>query len=286
MNFAVTGAAGNLGSRVVTKLAALVDKKNIVALVHTPTKAQNLKEQGVTVRTGDYMDVDSMIAALREIDLVIYIPSKTYDVVQRVLELENTLTAMRKAGVKKIIFVSFFADQEKNPFTMSPYYGYAPRRLAGSEFEYTVVKNTLYADPLVPYLPELIERKQIIYPIGAEKLSFISLDDSAEALAKLVVQPDLRDQGQTYLLSQKENYSMDQLGSIMSDVTGKEIGYQPVTLEEFAEIYRGDGDGKELASMYQGGALGLLGEVTNDFETITGHTPLDMRLFLQENYNE
>lgn len=286
MNFAVTGAAGNLGSRVVTKLAALVDKKNIVALVHRPAKAQNLKEQGVTVRAGDYTDVDSMIAALREIDLVIYIPSKTYDVVQRVLELENTLTAMRKAGVKKIIFVSFFADQEKNPFTMSPYYGYAPRRLAGSEFEYTVVKNALYADPLVPYLPELIERKQIIYPIGAEKLSFISLDDSAEALAKLVVQPDLRDNGQTYLLSQKENYSMDQLGSIMSDVTGKEIGYQPVTLEEFAEIYRGDGDGKELASMYQGGALGLLGEVTNDFETITGHAPLDMRLFLQENYNK
>lgn len=286
MNFAVTGAAGNLGSRVVTKLAALVDKKNIVALVHTPAKAQNLKEQGVTVRAGDYTDVDSMIAALREIDLVIYIPSKTYDVVQRVLELENTLTAMRKAGVKKIIFVSFFADQEKNPFTMSPYYGYAPRRLAGSEFEYTVVKNALYADPLVPYLPELIERKQIIYPIGAEKLSFISLDDSAEALAKLVVQPDLRDNGQTYLLSQKGNYSMDQLGSIMSDVMGKEIGYQPVTLEDFAEIYRGDGDGKELASMYQGGALGLLGEVTNDFETITGHAPLDMRLFLQENYNE
>lgn len=284
MNYAVTGATGNLGSRIVNELTTLVDKKDIVAIVHTSTKGQKLKEQKIDVRAGDYSDVASMTEALKDIDLLIYVPSKTYDVVQRVLELENTLTAMKNAKVKKIIFVSFFADQEKNPFVMAPYYGYAPRRLAGSGVEYTIVKNSLYADPIVPYLPELIERKNIIYPIGEEKLSFISLADSAEAIAKLAVQPALRDNGQTYLLSQEKNNSMNELSKIMSDVTGKEIGYQPVSLQEFAEIYQGDGDGNELASMYQGGALGLLGDVSTDFEKITGHAPTDMESFLHERY--
>ena len=191
---------------------------------------------------------------------------------------------MKNAKVKKIIFVSFFADQENNPFVMAPYYGYVPRRLAGSGLEYTIVKNSLYADPLVPYLPELIERKNIIYPIGEKKLSFISLADSAEAIAHLVVRPDLRDNGQTYLLSQEKNYSMVELSKVMSEVTGKEIGYQPVSLEEFAKIYQGDGDGNELASMYQGGALGLLGDISTDFEKITGHAPTDMETFLRKSY--
>ncbi|MBU5362586.1 SDR family oxidoreductase [Enterococcus raffinosus] len=284
MKYAVTGATGNLGSRVVKEFSRLVDKKEILALVHTLSKAQGIIDQGITVRTGDYADVEDMTKALENVDLLIYIPSKTYDLVQRVIELENTLEAMKKAQVKKIIFVSFFADQEKNPFVMSPYYGYAPRRLAGSGLEYTIVKNSLYADPLVPYLPELIERKNIIYPIGQEKLSFISLDDSAEALVQVAIKPDLRDKGQTYLLSQEKNYSMSELGQIMSEVTGKTIGYQPVSLQEFADIYKGDGDGQELASMYQGGALGMLSKSTTDFETITGHQPTAMMDFLRTNW--
>ncbi|MBO1305712.1 SDR family oxidoreductase [Enterococcus sp. 669A] len=284
MKYAVTGATGNLGSRVVKELAELVDVQDIVAVVHSLSKAEDLKKAGIAVRPGDYSTIDSMVEALKSIDLLIYIPSKTYDVLERVRELENTLKAMEQAHVKEIIFVSFFADQEKNPFVMSPYYGYAPRRLAGSGFDYAVVKNALYADPLVPYLPELIERQNIIYPIGEAQLSFISLDDSAEAIAKLAVQPALRNAGQSYLLSQEQNYSMEELGAVMSEVTGKPIGYQPVTLAEFAEIYKGDGDGNELASMYHGGALGMLNGVSTDFEKITGHAPMDMKTFLQASY--
>lgn len=283
MNYAVTGATGNLGSRIVKELVKLVGVEDVFALVHTLSKAEKLREQGISVREADYSDVNSMATALQGIDLLIYVPSKTYDVLQRVVELENTLSAMKTSKVKKVIFVSFFADQENNPFTMSPYYGYAPRRLAGLDLDYAIVRNSLYADPLVPYLPELIERKNIIYPIGYEKLSFITLDDSAEALARLAIQPHLRDNGQIYLLSQEKNYSMVELGRVMSEVTGKGIGYQPVTLDEFAEIYKGDGDGKELASMYQGGALGMLSEVTTDFEKITGHAPMGMEQFLQKN---
>lgn len=284
MKYAITGATGNLGSLVVKELSNLVAKEDIIPLVHTPSKAKDLTAQKFTVRALDYYDVDSMVEAYNGVDLLIYIPSKTYDVLQRVVELENTLKAMSKAKVEKIIFVSFFADQENNPFVMSPYYGYAPRRLAGAGVDYAIIKNSLYANPLVPYLPELIERQNIIYPVGDEKLSFISLENSAEAIAKLAIQDSLINNGQTYLLSQSQNYSMEELAAIMTEVTGEKIGYQPVSLADFAEIYKGDGDGKELASMYHGGALGLLGEATIDFEKITGHNPTDMKTFLQENY--
>lgn len=103
---------------------------------------------------------------------------------------------MKEAGVKHLVDVSFMADQANNPFQMAGYYAYLPARLAFSKLSYAVVKNSLYADPLVPYLPELIARGNVIYPVGDQAMSFISRKDSAEAIANVAVRPYLRDKGQ------------------------------------------------------------------------------------------
>ncbi len=56
---------------------------------------------------------------------------------------------------------------------MSPYYGYAPRKLATSGGA-MVIKNSLYADPLVPCY-ELIERQKlhICLSVGDQAMSFM-----------------------------------------------------------------------------------------------------------------
>ncbi len=281
----ITGATGHLGQKVVAELNKLVPSRDIRLGVHTPKKAANLVAAGFDVAAIDYADTETLIQAFAGVDVLIYIPSLTYEVQGRINEFENTLTAMEKDRVKTIVDVSFFADQYNNPFQMAGYYAYLPARLASSHFQYAVVKNSLYADPLVPYLPELIERHNVIYPIGDQQMSFISRQDSAEAIAKVAVKEYLRDHGQNYLLTMKQNYSMDELAQIMSQVTGKKIGYVPVSLQEFADIYRSEGDGDELASMYKAAAMGLMNDVTDDFQHITGHEPQGMRDFLKENYH-
>ena len=85
--------------------------------------------------------------------VLIYVASRTYSVFNRVGELENVLAAMKTNGIKNLVAMSFITDQENNPFVMSPFYGYLPRRLAGTDLNYAIAKNSLYADPLVPYLP-------------------------------------------------------------------------------------------------------------------------------------
>ena len=116
--------------------------------------------------------------------------------------------------------MSFIADQEDNPFVMSPFYGYLPRRLAGTDLNYAIAKNSLYADPLVPYLPELIERKGLIYPVGKQAMSFITLEDSAEAMAVVdfsllnTFNKDVLNSRRTYLLTQRRSYTMPELGAM------------------------------------------------------------------------
>lgn len=284
MKYFITGATGHLGQYVVNALSKLVDIHDIYLGAHTPAKAVTFKQAGYKVVAIDYKDQSSMVTAFTGTNTLIYIPSLTYNVQDRINEFENSLAAAKKAGLSTIIDVSFIADQANNPFQMAGYYAYLPARLASSGFQYAVLKNALYADPLIPYLPELIQRQNVIYPVGDQAMSFISRQDSAEAIAQVAVQPYLHNHGQNYLLTMKQNYNMVELSYIMSQVTGKKIGYAPVSLQEFADIYRAEGDGDELASMYQAAAMGLMGKVTNDFQHITGHQPQGMYNFLQENY--
>ena len=53
----------------------------------------------------------------------------------------------------------------------------------------------------------------------------------------------------------EQNYNMVELAHLMTQATGKQIGYAPVTIK-FADIYRVEGDGDELASMYHAAAMG------------------------------
>ena len=284
MKYIITGATGHLGQKVVAQLNKLITKQNIRLGVHTPAKAARLKEAGYEITTINYQNIDQMVSAFTGVDVLIYIPSLTYNVQERINEFENSLTAMKRAGVKNLVDVSFIADQANNPFQMAGYYAYLPARLASSGLQYAVLKNALYADPLIPYLPELIERQNVIYPIGDQAMSFISREDSAEAIANVAVRPYLRNHGQNYLLTMEQNYNMVELAHLMTMTTNHQIGYAPISLQEFADIYRTEGDGDELASMYHAAAMGLMNRVTDDFRHITGHAPQDMRSFLKENY--
>lgn len=283
MKYLITGATGNLGEKVTRWLRTMTPENNIRVGIHNLKKANKFEDLDVEKIKLDYFDLDTLEKAVSGVDLVIYIPSITYDLQRRITEFENVLQAVKKAKAK-LIFVSFFADQENNPFVMSPFYAYVPRRLASSKVEYSIVKNSLYADPLVPYLEELIKRKNIIYPVGAQPLSFITLNDSAHAIACLAMQSIMRDQGQSYLLSMDKNYNMVELSYIMSRITDHKIGYAPVTITEFAKIYAQEGDGKELASMYAGGAKGLLSATSDDFHRLTGREPEEMEHFLRNGY--
>ncbi|WP_251545648.1 NmrA family NAD(P)-binding protein [Limosilactobacillus caecicola] len=285
MQYLVTGASGHLGQKVVRYLRHNISDGEVHAGVHNMAKANLFTGLDVVVNHLDYFDQSSIDQAMTGIDVLIYIPSITYDLTKRIQEFENVLAGAQRHHVENFIFVSFFADQVNNPFQMAPFYAYVPRRLAGSGIAYAYVRNSLYADPLVSYLPELIERGHLIYPVGDQPLSFISRDDSAKAIASLAVQPALRGRGQSYLLTMSHNYNMVELAKIMSDVSDQPITYRPVTVEQFARIYRDDG-GAELASMYAAGGQGLLKGISDDFHRLTGEAPENMEEFLYHHYQK
>lgn len=279
MKYTITGATGHLGQQVVQAMAELVPAEQLNLGVHTVSKAAAFQAQGMTVSAIDYHDQASLQPVLSDSDVFIYIPSKSHDSYSRVQEFETVLAAAQASHVRHLLVMGFIADQVNNPFDLSAFYGYVPRRLVASTLDYTVVRNALYADPLVPYLPELIARGNVIYPMGDASLSFISLAESAAAFAQLAVTPTLWRQP-IYTLTQERSYTMPALAEVLSAVSDAKIGYAPVTLSQFAALYNEGNEGHMLASMYAGGAQGLLATVSPDFRQIMGRPAQSLPDFL------
>ena len=282
MKYVITGATGHLGTQITTELTRLVNPDDVSLGVHTLRKAMMWATLGIDINQIDYSDESSLTKLLDNADVFIYVPSKSHDSYSRVTELEHVIAAAQQAHVKQLIAMGFIADQANNPFDLSAFYGYLPRRLAASGLHYTILRNALYADPLIPYLPELIERQHVIYPVGDQSLSFISQSDSAKAFAKVATTPSL--QNHVYTLTQARNYSMPELAAVLSDVSGQPITYQPVTATEFEKMYNQGNEGHMLSSMYAGGAMGLLDTVSDDYQTIMGHEATPLKEFLQQSY--
>lgn len=286
MKYIITGATGHLGSNIFNELIKLVPSTDVTAGVHTVAKAKHIADTGAKVVSLDFFKEETLISAFTDKDVLIYVPSKSHDSYSRVTELENVIHAAQKAKVGHVLAMGFIADQANDPFDLSAFYGYLPRRLASSGLNYTIVRNALYADPLVPYLPELIERKNVIYPMGDQALSFITLADSSKAFAKVASSQQLLQNGKIYTLTQTRNYTMLELAQVLSEVSGTKIGYAPVTLAEFADIYNEGNEGHMLSSMYDAGGQGLLNEISDDYQKIMGHPATPLQEFMTENYHE
>ncbi len=283
MIYNITAATGHLGVKIVEEALKYIDPKNLVLTVRNPEKARYFQKQGIQIRQANYRSADALKEAFIGTDVLIYIPSLTFPSVARIMEFENAILAAEKTGVNQFIFIGFMADHGNNPFKMSPFFGYVQRRLASGTIPYTYIRNGMYSDPLPPYLPELAKRGKVLYPVGNERISFVSREDLAKAIVQIALKEEWH--GNEYTLTGPKAWSMTELAELLSQVSGTPIIYDPLSNEEFAALYdEPKGFGPVLVSLYEAAAKGLMAEVTEDFESITGAAAEDLSTYIEREY--
>ena len=271
----VIGATGQLGRRVMMSLlnqgAAAGD---LVASVRTPEKADDLAEQGVTVRRADYDDPDSLRTAFQGTEILVLIPSIA-PVEPRILQHFNALQAAREAGVRRVVFASLatagFLDSK---FHITPFLLYAESKLRQSGMDWTILRNNMYLDPVAAWVPELIEMGRLPYPVKEGRVAYVARDDLARATAAVCLGSGHA--GKVYELTGPESLSMPQVAETISRVTGQTVRFDSVTEAEYAEVSR---TGEEavpeflieiLLSMYRAVDNGEFARATDHIERITG----------------
>ncbi|MBN9653400.1 SDR family oxidoreductase [Halobacillus sp. GSS1] len=285
MKYNITAATGHLGEKITEELLKLVSKEEAAITVRNHEKAKQLFGDSVNIKKADYHSEEEMTEAFMGTDVLIYIPSFSFPSHVRINEFEKAVNAAEKANVKQFLFVGFVADHENSPFQMSPFFGYVPRRLASSQLSYTMVRNGMYADPLPSYLPELMEHGQLPYPAGDGKINFVSRRDIARAVVQIATRPELYEK--KYTLTGQRAYSMEELASIFSEISGETIRYSPMSFQEFAVTYdEPEGFGPVLTSLYTAASRHLMDETTDDIETVTGDPSEDLTAFIKQNFHQ
>lgn len=283
----VTGATGHLGSQIVENLLTQISPSEIAVLVRDEEKAKELKEKGVQIRVGDYINPNSLIAAFKDVQKLILISSNDFN--DRFGQHKNAIDAAKQAGVKHIIYTSM----SMNDIETSPLKGFLEDHYQTEDyikqngFTFTMMQHSLYSDVIPMFIGEQVLETGVFFPAGEGRVAYASRNDLAEAIAKVALSDSF--DNQSLPMTNTENYSYADVAKILTELSGKEVAYVSPTPEIFAETLKGFNLPEPIIQMSLGFAAGIK---NNDFdktfpnlEAILGRKPQTLREYLKKIYN-
>jgi NAD(P)H dehydrogenase (quinone) len=214
--YAVTGATGQLGRKVIASLKARVPASEIVAIARSASNAANL---GVNVREADYKDVAALKDAFAGVDKLLLISSSSLD---RQPEHANVLAAAQDAGVKHIFYTScLHAENWGIPFTQD--HLVTEQWIKASGAEYTILRNGWYWENNTTRLPAAVQYGSLVGSAGNAEISWASRQDFADAA--VAVMTEAGHEGKTYELAGDRAYTFMDLAAEAARQSGKPVSY-------------------------------------------------------------
>jgi NAD(P)H dehydrogenase (quinone) len=285
----VTGATGHFGKATIDFLLKKgIAANEISALVRDETKAQDLKEKGVTLKIGDYDNYNSLVEAFKGIDKLLFISSPNF--LNRSQQQEGVVKAAQQEGVKHIVYTSF---ERKNETADTPLaflaesHIYTENLLRNSGIHYTIFRNNIYLDALPMFIGDKFSETGVYFPAGETKFAFAARLDMAEAAANVLTSEG--HENKEYNISNTENISMGEVVAILSEITGATVNYISPTNEVYLENLLKAGIPAEWAEVFAGSAEGIKqGELTNDkpdLQNLLGRKPDSVKEFLTQVYS-
>src|SRR5690349_19656722 len=101
MKIAITGATGQLGRLVISKLKNKIPAGDLVALARSP---QKFADRDVEVREANYDKPETLNRALSGVDTLLLISAS--EVGKRAVQHRNIINAAKANGVKWIVYTS------------------------------------------------------------------------------------------------------------------------------------------------------------------------------------
>jgi len=226
MNTAITGASGQMGRLVVSRLKPRLPPVQLIALARTPTKAADL---GVTTREADYNKPDTVARALADIQTLLLISSS--ELGQRAAHHRTVIEAAQKTGVKRIVYTSLL-HADTSPLSLAPEHRETEAMLQESGIEHTILRNGWYTENYTAAIPGALAAGAFIGCSGDGRISSATRADFADAA--VVVLTSAGHEGRTYELAGDESYTLADLAAEISRQTGKTIPYKNLSAADYA----------------------------------------------------
>jgi uncharacterized protein YbjT (DUF2867 family) len=257
----VVGASGTVGSEL-SRLLAEAGHTVRKATSRAPTAPDQVH---LNLLTGEGRD-----AAFVGVDRAFFLAPPGHT--RQDLLLNPLVDAARAQGVKKVVLMSAMGANadEAAPLRV------AERYLEASGLAFNVIRPNWFMQNFNTFwIQGILQQGQIFLPVADAKGSFIDARDIASTAAELLVSD--RFNGQAFDLTGAEALDHHQVAALLSQATGKAIGYTEIPPEAMREGLLAAG----LPGDYADFLLVILGyfkagyaeRTTDAVQTITGRAP-------------
>ena len=270
MRIAITGAAGHLGRHVIESLLARgVAAQDLVAIVRTASKAEDLTARGITVAEAPYEDVAALTEALQGVDRLVLVSGS--EVGKRAAQHTNVLEAAKAAGVAFIAYTSL-VNADSSELSLAPEHRETEALLASSGIDHVLLRNGWYWENFASNVDAARATGHVFGAAGEGRVNGAARRDYAEAAA-LVVTTDGH-AGKTYELGGQPSLTYPEIAQAVGTVIGAEVSYVNQSVEEYQQTLEGAGLLAEVAQMIAGWdvaiAGGALETASTDLEDLIG----------------
>ncbi|MFF9157028.1 SDR family oxidoreductase [Streptomyces sp. NPDC014846] len=274
MSIVVTGATGHLGRHVVEQLLEKVPAERITAVVRDKERAAGLAARGVRLAVADYNAPETFDGLFSAGDRVLLISGNEFDK-GRVRQHEVVIDAARAAGVALLAYTSAPGSLRA---ALADDHRATEEVLLASGLPYSLLRNGWYHENYTENLAPVLEHGAVVQAAGDGRISSASRADYAAAAVAVLTGEG--HENTTYELGGDVAWGFAEYAAELSRRTGREIVYNPVSVDALTGILTGAGLPAPLAAILAGVDAsiekGELAVSSGDLSRLTGRptTPL------------
>lgn len=269
----VTGSTGELGGRVVERLAAVAATQRLI--VRDPKRVPSVA--GSVFAQASYEDGEAMRRALDGVRTLFLVSAK--ESLTRVAQHVSAIDAAVAAGVERVVYLSFVNAAPDAIFSFARDHYRTEEHIRASGLRYAFLRPNLYVDRV----PRFFDSDGVIRgPAGDGRVAWVARDDIA-GVAAAVLTGGVHD-GCTYDVTGPEALTLEQSALEVEKVIGRPIGYAPQTIEEARASRAGTGADWEIEgwiSSYLAIAGGEMATVSDTVSKLAGREPQSLASYLR-----
>ncbi|HEX6678863.1 MAG TPA: SDR family oxidoreductase [Actinomycetes bacterium] len=275
----VTGATGNVGSRVIKELRGR--GVPVRAFVRDADQASAVLGPEVDLAVGDFAKPASIEAALDGVDALFLACGNLPPQV----EFErNVIDAAARAGVRRLVKLSALGARFGSPVDFWDWHAQIERHLQASGIQWVVLRPRFYMSNLLGSVETIRSAGAIFAPAEGVKVPMIDPLDVAATAATVL--SDDGHEGQTYELTGPEAITFHDVAAQVSRVTGRPARFVPVpesaALDALLQTGMPDWMAHNIMTVFAELREDPAAQVTDAVHALTGRQPRHLTEFLAD----
>ncbi|MGW7541355.1 NmrA family NAD(P)-binding protein [Streptomyces sp. NPDC054770] len=281
----VTGATGQLGSRIVERLLDRIPADRVGVSVRDPQKAQAqaLADRGVRVRQGGFTEPAGLAHAFEGATQILIVSVDRMGE-ETVRQHRTAIDAAVAAGARRIVYTAQMGASPTSRFQACRDHAATEEALAASGVPWTSLRNGFHAASGLHFLAEGLESGEVALPVDGP-VCWTAHADLAEAAA-VILADEGRFEGPTPSLTGSGALTFAELADLATELTGRTIS-RTTTPDDTFRAHLVDGGvpaetADQLLGIFTAAREGEFAAPDPTLAKLIGREPVGMRELLRQ----